>query len=166
MQAIRRQTTFWEIANDSEVLRIHFLKKVEQCFASSEFPCFEIVASHLVLRYYQYPWTSVFIGSSPLRPRSVYEELTALLAQDASPWRDAATYFNNQTGDPQTILNQGYGLLIDAPTPLAELASDVLTNWKVKWSSLPSRPSRGPLKAFVAGLNFVVAEDFRVERIK
>jgi hypothetical protein len=161
LRIVRRQTTYWDLAGDGRSLRVHFLDKQEYCFVQAEVPSFEITDDHPLLIPHKDPWQSVYISASLQQPEAFHHSLLAVLNAELSPWRRAETYFNRQA-DPISILRDGYGLLFEGPSPLAEILSSWLTEYHVASKSFTSLKSRGPMRAFVAGRNYVIAREFRV----
>jgi hypothetical protein len=161
---IKRQTTFWEIATATALLRVHFLQKHEQYFAHLEFQAMDFVIEHPVLLDYQYAWSEIYVSSPSAAAGEVIDRLAGLVAARMSPWREAGVYFNNQA-DGAAILQAGYGLLCRAPDPVADDLCHALSEMDVAHSRLAGRPARWPMRAFIAGQNYVVAQDFRVEEL-
>lgn len=162
LRITRRQTTYWDFVDTERRFRIHFLGKQEHRFSHEEVASFEIVHDHPVLLEYRCRWNSLHVSSAPREPESLLRGLLDSLNQELSPWRNAASYFNHMAG-PLSVLRHGYGLLFEGPEPLAEKLSGLLEGSRVEFLRLPGRPARWPMQAFIAGRNYVVAREFRVE---
>ncbi|MFC1600922.1 hypothetical protein ACFL34_01060 [Candidatus Sumerlaeota bacterium] len=153
----RRQTTYWEVLRDDGRLeRIHFLGKEEFSFAEPGAPSVSIVEEHAVLDDYLFSWESIYLASPADTPEQCLGDLTQAIEGRVAGWRSATDYFN--AFGAERILRKGYGQLLSAPMPIAEISRAVLAAAGVRFSSLPGRPSRWPRQAFIAGLNYVVAQ--------
>jgi hypothetical protein len=104
----------------------------------------------------------VYVATPPHDPDRLFYELSDLLSSELHSWRHPSEYFNKQC-DAVTVLRAGFGLLLNAPEPLAEKVGNLLSKSDVKWNSLPFRPLQPSLHALIAGSSFVIAEGFRVE---
>jgi hypothetical protein len=162
-EIIRRQTTFWDLRGDGGVVRIHFAGKEEYGFVETCVPAFSIVEEHSLLIDYEYAWESIYLAGAVATFDQVFSHLVQAIEERVEGWRSATHYFNKFGA--QRILRGGYGLLVDAPLPVAETCRTVLRNEEARFTSLPSSPSRWPRKAFIAGRNYVVANSFRIEEI-
>lgn len=80
-----------------------------------------------------------------------------------SGWRDAKAYLNVAASN--TALMNGHGKLFGGPGTLGKLVSAVLSKAHVAHTLLPERDAQGPMRVLVAGGNWVVAKDFRVEEL-
>ena len=158
-----RQTTFWDFTGPGGTQRVHFLQKQEQSFVSPECDGFAVVTQHPALLNYQHPWSSIYISSAPPEPAGMLDDVTSRIASVVAPWRRGSDYFNNLV-DPLTLLREGSGLFVHAPQPLAALGCAALDAAAVAYSVQPSRPLGAPMQALIAGPNFVVAREFRIER--
>ena len=114
-----RQTSFWDFSSSTETVRVHFLQKQEQSFASPECDDFRVVSEHPVLLDYLDAWSDVYLASAASQPEAVLEHLAAEIALIVSPWRSSESYFNDLV-DPQDLLRDGSGLLIRAPQTIVE----------------------------------------------
>jgi len=159
----RRQTTFWELRHEGGLDRIHFLGKEEFAFVEPSAACYSIVENHAVLIDYEFAWESIYIARPVDAPREALEEVMAAIHDRVDGWRSAASYLN--AFGAERILRDGYGQLLAAPIPIAEVSRAVLRGAGVRFTSLPARPARWPRQALIAGLNHVVARSFRVEPV-
>jgi hypothetical protein len=164
MTALRityRQTKYWDFSDASGVKRVHFVDKSEQSFVSADCDTFSILSEHLILLDYLESWSSVYIASKAKQPEIIYERLIADIASVNGNWRPQAYYFNSQVR-PVKLLSDGYGLLMTGPQTIVSRASLVLTSAGLRHTVLPAQSSRWPMKALIAGRNFVIARDFYV----
>ena len=161
-EIIRRQTTFWEFSShEGKVERIHFHGKEEFAFSNDEVPSFTILEVHPLLIDYKFSWEYVYLTT----PTALFEQV-ALTLQEAieetlGGWRSAQNYFN-QVGSA-SILREGFGQLLCAPLPVAEICREVLHNARLGFTSLAGQPARWPRQALIAGRNYVVAKSFSIE---
>jgi len=77
-------------------------------------------------------------------------------------WRPGSHYLNG--GYAQTVLEEGFGLLLRAPQPVVEAVKSVLEHHDVSYSEVPLHGPRAPMRALIAGPNWVIADRFRIER--
>lgn len=162
-EIIRRQTTFWDLRGDGGIVRIHFAGKEEFGFVEPCVPAFSIVEDHSLLIDYEYAWESIYLAGTVATFDQVFSHLVQVIETRVEGWRLATHYFNSSGAE--RILRGGYGLLVDAPLPVAETCRTVLRNAEARFTSLPSRSSRWPRQAFMAGRNYVVAKSFRIEDV-
>ncbi len=158
----RRQTTFWDLQrHDGRVERVHFLGKEESGFVDDYCLSFSIVEEHPLLIDYRWKWTAIYLAGPVADFQQVLRRLEETVAGEVGTWRAASQYFNSVGAE--RILREGYGELLGAPTPVAELCQRVLREAGARFSTLPRRGVRWPRQAFIAGANYVVARSFRVE---
>jgi hypothetical protein len=159
----RRQTTFWELVDSSGDFRVHFAHKQEQHFVSPDCDDFGVMVDHPVLLDYSERWSSIYVASPATDPNQVLERIASVVAPVVGPWRTSNDYLNRQS-TPVNLLQRGAGLLLHAPDPIVALVRPILDAAGVKCTVLPHLASRWPMKALVAGRNFVVAKEFQVQR--
>lgn len=157
------QATYWEFTDASGRCRVHFIEKQEHCFVSDECQGFEILCSHPVLMDYEHSWSSVYVSSPLADPESIWVELKAAANNCTGSWRKPRHYFNQRFSGCE-VLRGGLGMLADAPVPIAVQFAAILVKANISHHVLPSRPARQPSKALIAGQNFVVALDYKIER--
>jgi len=161
VQITRRQTTYWDFSEPPRTFRVHFQGKSEWCFVSREVPSFEVTDSHPVLMGYELPGAVIWTNSRASDPEQLFHALCEHLAPRVVPWREVRTLFNTMA-DPVDILRCGYGQLMSGPAPFLEEARTLLEAAGVKIQHAVYKPEGG-MKALVAGPNYVLARDFRVE---
>ena len=163
-EIIRRQSTFWDLRRDDQVVeRVHFVAKEEFRFSEGVVASFEFFDTHPLLMEYQAPWAMVYAVQPVLLPEQVARELAGAIEEQVAPWRSPSRYLNS-VGVEQ-LLSAGHGQILDAPSPIADACASVLDAARVRFERLAGRPARSSPKAFVAGLNYVVANNFTVERV-
>ncbi len=164
------QTTFWEIATTSGVVRIHFSGKQEQKFVRSECTDPVIVHEHPILLDYKFPGHAIYISRHAADPHAVLDRLVSDIGALVAPWRDPLYYFNKQhhldrADSALSILTAGHGLLCKGPTPVRDAVRRVLDNEGIRYTELPEGTVLWPMQALIAGENFVIAMDFRTETL-
>jgi len=118
-EIIQRQTTFWELRDDDHVVwRIAFFGKKEFFFLTATASSFSIFEQHPLLMDYHHPWSQIFLSGSATAAKDVASSLESAIANQTGPWR-APTHYLNQIG-PIEVLESGSGLLLEAPTPIAD----------------------------------------------
>jgi hypothetical protein len=162
MTISKRQTTYWELEGPKGTIRIDFLGKLEHHFVLNEPVCFNILEEHPVLLNYQHPWLKLYVSSPSSDPQGDLAEICKLLEAYSSSWRSPMEYLNPYFSS-ETILRTGFGLLLEAPDPLAMQVSTRLAERGISTNCHPARPAIDGVKALVIGRNFVVASDFRVQ---
>jgi hypothetical protein len=159
----RRQTTYWEFFEPPQKFRVHFQGKYEWRFVSAEVPSFEVTESHPVLMDYELPSAVIWANSRASDPQELFLAICERLAPLVAPWREVRTLFNTMA-DPVDILRCGYGQLMSGPAPYVEEARALIEAAGVKIQHAVYKP-QGGMKALVAGPNYVLARDFRVEAL-
>jgi hypothetical protein len=162
-QVTRRQTTFWELRHDGGLDRIHFHGKEEFAFVGASAASYSIIEKHAVLIDYAFAWENIYIARPVAAPEQILMEITAAIDCRVEGWRSAARYLN--AFGAERVLRDGFGQLLAAPIPIADVSKSVLGAASAQFTSLPGGPSRWPRQALIAGPNFVVARSFRVEHV-
>lgn len=93
----------------------------------------------------------------------ITRELEDAIEEEVAPWRSPARYLNS-VGVGQ-LLAAGYGQILNAPLPIVDVCVAVLAGARIPFRRLAGRPARSAPKAFIAGVNYVVAKGFGVERV-
>ena len=161
-QILERQSSYWDIVDRSGTVRIHFQQKEEFHFVCTTIDAYALTANHPLLLDYEWPWSNIYVSSAPSEPAVVVGAIVGAWEPFLRGWRSPFSYLTDT--DPERMLSEGHGQLLSAPEPLSSVAAKALANAAVNFSILPGRPARWPRKALVAGDNYVVAADFRVER--
>lgn len=161
-QVLRRQTTFWDLRRGARRVRVHFIGKEEFKFVEPTPDGFAILDEHPLLIDYHFGWEGVYIDAPVPAVANVFDRLISAIASRTEGWRLGTDYLNSVG---ERILREGYGQLLDAPSPVAETCRAVLRDSNVRFSSLPTRSARGPREALVVGPNYVVAQSFRLEEL-
>ena len=163
MKIMRRQTTFWDIQDSEGSQRLHFTGKKEQRFVSAEFAQWEIFDAHPVLAHHREPWRSMYFAAPCENPAALIEVIKAKVRDLSQGWRGAAEYFNPHF-ETEKLLRTGSGLLMEAPSTVAEAIAEILRERGLRETLHASNaPPVLGLKAWVGGRNYVVARDFRWE---
>ncbi|MCR9105421.1 MAG: hypothetical protein NXI15_09035 [Gammaproteobacteria bacterium] len=156
-----RQTTFWDLNTPEGGARVHFIGKEEFFYQDSQFEILSFHEDHPLLLSYHSPWLNLYISSVVAQPDDLLNEIALAWANDLAGWRSPLDYMT-QTG-PKRMLLEGYGQFLSAPETLAQLAKVVLLQFGVTFTLLPGQKPRGIKKLMLAGENYVIANDFRVE---
>ena len=159
----RRQTTFWDFLNAQGTSRVHFKGKKEFHVAEDEVPTIEVVREHPLLIDYIEPHTSIYVAGAAAHASAILGEIQEAVISATSGWRDADAYLNATASSE--VLSNGYGMLFRGPESLGKLVSAVLSNSQVAHTVLPAGGAAGPMRVLVAGGNWIVAEDFRIEEL-
>lgn len=141
---------------------MHFLGKKEHRYVQPDCGGFAIHTKHPVLVNHQHPWHAIYVGSRPAHPSNFLEKTALCLAEAMGPWRSSSEFLN-KAADPLKILETGLGLLVRVPAPLVDPICRLFKKEEMSFSNLPEHTPRQAVKVLIASLNFVVAEDFRVE---
>ena len=160
-QIIKRQASYWDILDSEGLNRIHFFEKEEFHFVSSEMAGYLIAEEHLLLMDYESVWSNLYISSSASDPERVMRELKSRWGSYLPAQRSLYDYLTET--DPVRMLQEGFGLFLHAPNPLASIAAKLLQETDVNFTLKSGRPARWPKKVLLAGDNFVVATSFKVE---
>ena len=157
-----RQSTYWDFKSPSGLGRVHFVGKEEFCFYRAATPGFSIHVEHPLLLNYQLSWNRVYISGKPEESSTVLREIGNVWEPLLQGWRSPLLYMNDV--GPETMLSEGHGQLLDAPEPLAALAVEVLAKHGIRSTVCSGYGHLKALKVLVAGRNFVIAKDFRIEK--
>lgn len=165
MRIVKRQTTYWDFQDDHGVRRFHFIGKAEQHISETEVAEFTVVTEHPVLIDYEHAWRTIYLGAHGLDPESVLAHLALLVSAEVGPWRPLAHYLNPDV-DALLLLRSGHGMIARAPEPLAVPIFTYLVQAGFRPTSHLEVAMRPPsMSALVAGGNFVVARQFRIEAL-
>jgi hypothetical protein len=156
----KRQSTFWDFECPERTQRVHFIGKLEHHFVSNHAEHLEITDEHPVLINYRHPWVEIYISSKPRNPGKLAVELLHAIQAELGVWRSPSEYFNRDV-KPSALLEGGLGLLFSGPEPLAAKVQQALHEAEISFTALPRKRREQPVKALIAGRNFVVATDFR-----
>ena len=157
-----RQTTFWDFTNEHRTSRVHFVGKVESHYSQEIIPAFNVVDEHPLLLDYAAPWLNLYVSSVTRDGAAVIASIGGAVSASVGGWRPASHYLNG--GYAQTVLEEGFGLLLRAPQPIVEAVKSVLEHHDVSYSEVPLHGPRAPMRALIAGPNWVIADRFRTER--
>jgi hypothetical protein len=158
-----RQTTYWEVRSRAgATYRIHFRDKAEFAFADADYPNVEIHDQHPLLVQYDAPKRSLYFSGTPLRPRSIAENLDGAIRADSASWRGVHEYAGS-TDDIERQLRTGHGMLMDAPEPVCAVAATVLEAHGVQCSILGLAPARPGMRVLSLGGSYVIAAGFAFE---
>jgi hypothetical protein len=162
-QILQRQSTFWDLEDGDGLVRVHFVGKEEFNFSHRFADSFAIIDDHPVLLDYRVAWASIFVSGSAPSPEQTMALVERTIEPLLSGWRSAYSYLT--ATDPLRMLREGYGQFLNGPEPIASAAAAVLSANGVPIKVLAGRAPRWPRRALVAGANFVIATDFRVESV-
>ena len=164
----RRQTTFWELhTGDSSLVRVHFSHERETRFTNAEYDGVAIVDDHPLLEPYRERWASVFVTDAKRCDPVFSTELASRIERASDGWRTAEEYLSLGGSG---ALRGGYGLLMRAPEPIANIAADLLQACgalpSVMLGHAPHEFRPGAVRALLLGRSFVPAGAFRFVRLK
>lgn len=161
---VSSQTTYWDFVDGSGPLRIHFRQKKEHRLIGAD--CSEpvVTSKHPVLLNHMEPWQALYLSGAARDSEGVLEHLAAEVANLVAPWRSSDEYLNHQSS-PEGLLESGSGLLLRAPESIARAAHRVLSSHGISHTVLTEHTPQEPMKALIAGSSFVIARDFRIERL-
>lgn len=158
-----RQTTYWDVHSRAGAnYRVHFQDKAEFAFAAAEYSSIEIHDRHPLLVQYDSPNRSLYFSGTPLRPRSVAEELERAIRPDSLSWRGLYEYAGS-TDAVQRLLDAGHGMLMNAPEPVCAVAARVLEAAGLQYSILGRAPARPGMRVLLLGGSYVIAAGFAFE---
>ncbi len=157
----RRQTTFWDFTDAHRTSRVHFEGKSEWHYSQEIVPAFNVVDEHPLLLDYIAPWSDLYVSEASSDSATVVASIGGVVSTLVNGWRPASHYLND--GYAHAALEDGYGLLLRAPQPIVEAAQSVLDRHAARYSEVPLHGARGPMRALIAGPNWVIADSFRTE---
>ena len=160
-----RQTTYWEVRSRAGArYRVHFRDKAQLAFAGAEYSSIEIHDRHPLLVQHEAPHRSLYVTGTPLRPRSVAEEIERAIRADSSSWRGLHEYAGSIEA-VERLLGAGHGMLMDAPEPVCAVAARVLEAAGVQCSILGRAPARTGMRVLLLGRSYIVASGFAFEQL-
>lgn len=157
-----RQTTFWDFTNEHRTSRVHFVGKAEWHYSQEIIPAFSVVDEHPLLLDYAAQWLNLYVSTATRDSAAIVASIGAAVSALVNDWRPASHYLNG--GYAQTALEEGFGLLLRAPQPIVEAVKSVLEHHDVRYSAVPLHGAKEPMRALIAGTNWVIAHRFRTER--
>jgi hypothetical protein len=157
-----RQTTFWDFTAAHRTSRVHFQGKSEWHYSQEIVPAFNVVDEHPLLLDYITPWSGLYVSEAASDSATIVASIGGAVSALVNGWRAPSHYLNG--GYAHAALEDGYGLLLKAPQPIVEAAQSVLERHDVRYSKVPLHGPRGPMRALIAGPNWVIADRFRIER--
>lgn len=162
----RRQTTYWDLhpVGMSSTFRIHFTAKQEARFESPVYEQVAMVDTHPLLVPYEQRWVSLFVVEAQRCGPRLLEDLATTIADATSGWRRSEEYLR-LGGSTELVLQKGFGLLLEAPEHLAQIAADVVRAHGATPSLVTGRPERPGFRVLLMAPNFVIARSFRLQRL-
>jgi hypothetical protein len=158
----RRQTTFWDFTDEHRTSRVHFSGKSEWHYSQEIVPAFNVVDEHPLLLDYVARWSGLYVSKAASDVPTIVASISGAASAVVDGWRRASHYLND--GYAHAALEDGYGLLLRAPQPIVEAAKSVLEHHSVRYSEVPLHGPKEPMRALIAGPNWVIAGRFRIER--
>ncbi len=155
-----RQTTFWDFTDQHRTSRVHFRGKSEWHYSQEIVPTFDVVDEHPLLLDYVAPWSDLYVSGAASGGATIVANIGGAANALVNGWRPVSHYLNGG----YAALEDGYGLLLRAPQPIVEAAKSVLEHYGVRYSEVPLHGPREPMRALIAGPNWVIADRFRIER--
>ena len=162
----RRQTTYWDLRfHNGDAWRVHFRSKREFAFAKpGGFGFVRLLKRHPLLLDYQASWQSVYLSQKVADPLVLVEQLYQIVCNSMAGWRPAMRYLNTKAGLEQ-LLKDGYGLVYEAPLALSRKMLNAFRRAQVKVSVFSDERPVYPVQVLIMGSSYVVAEQFRYDRI-
>lgn len=158
-----RQTTYWDVRSRAGArCRVHFRDKAEHAFVDAEYRSVEMYDRHPLLVQYDAPNRSLYVSGTPLRPRSVAEDVERAIRADSLSWRGLPEYAGSIEA-VERLLSAGHGRLMAAPEPVCAVAARVLEAAGVQCSILGQAPARGGMRVLLLGQSYVIAAGFAFE---
>lgn len=158
-----RQTTYWDVRSRASArYRVHFRDKAESAFVDAEYPSVEIHDRHPLLVQYDAPSRSLYFSGTPLRPRSVVEDVERAIRADSLSWRGLHEYAGSMEA-VERLLGAGQGMLMNAPEPVCAVAARVLEAAGVQCSVLGHAPARAGKRVLLLGRSYMIAAGFAFE---
>jgi hypothetical protein len=161
-----RQSTFWDMTimpdGKSRRLRVHLRRKREARFAESRFEGGGMYDEHPLLVNSVSDWAELFLATPAEKPRTVLAALREIVSSRCAGWRTFDEYANDQVS-PEAVLEQGYGTLLKAPTPVVQAVDAVLKGFSLASTQLPFRSKQAPARLLLLGRSFLIAEEFQLE---
>ena len=159
---LRKQTTYIDLITESKSFRIHFLGKREFKFIDDRFKTISVYSEHPLLLDYVEPMMPVHLASpvdDNAKFRGLLEEAAAKVF---GKWRSVDRYLNLPL---EEFLKKSYGLLMIAPETFARLAAERAEELGVRLIVHDGQTDDGSPPALILDENFVIANEFRVERL-
>jgi hypothetical protein len=157
-----RQTTFWDFTDEHRTSRVHFMGKSEWHYSQGIIPAFSVVDEHPLLLDYTARWSGLYVSTAARDSAMIVASIGGAASALVNGWRPASHYLNG--GYAHAVLEEGFGLLLHAPQPIVEAAKSILEHHEVRYSEVPLHGPREPMRALIAGANWVIADRFRIER--
>jgi hypothetical protein len=157
-----RQTTFWDFLCAEGVSRVHFKGKREFRVAEDDVASFEVLSDHPLLGHYTEGHTAIYVAGASLQPDHALAELEEAVLSATAGWRYTEPYLNAAS---LAVLTSGYGMLFSGPESIGKLVGAVLAKLEVEFTVLPAGGAPKPMQLLLAGGNFVIASEFRIEKL-
>jgi hypothetical protein len=158
-----RQTTYWELRSRAGArYRIHFRDKAEVAFAGPEYSSIAIHDRHPLLVQYDSPNRTLYFHGTPVRPRSVAEDVERAIRADSASWRGLHEYAGRIEA-VEHLLRASHGKLMDAPEPVCDVAARVLESQGVECSILGHAPARPGMRVLLLDRSYCIAAGFALE---
>lgn len=159
---IRKQTTYVDVAANSETFRINYRGKREFHLAGDRFVSISVHAEHPLLMDYLEPMVPVHLASHVDNKEKFRELLEAELSEVFGKWRSLDRYLNLPL---ERFLEKSYGLLMTAPESFARLAVTRAEEIGVQLILHKGYKEKGQPKVILMDDNFVIADEFRAESL-
>ncbi len=164
------QTTFVEIdcyeGEGSSRLRIHYKGKQEADVKPAHFEGLQILDEHPLLIQYIEPSETIYLSSRVEEKQKFISLLEDAAQRHFHGWRTVYSYVNpGFTRRLDELLNEGFGILMDAPKSFAD---QVLSIAELVGVELHTRSGLLPdkkMQLLLMNEHFVIAEGFTIERI-
>ena len=169
---LKTQTTYFdalwffqsEPLSPQDKFRVHFHGKRNFSLGKGKFSSFQLFEKHPLLLRYAEPLVSVHLASL-VSDRQKFREELDLVANNYGNWRSVEDFCSPPS---DFTLEKPYGILMEAPLSYAEAVVEAAEKIGVDLFIRNYRKSRDENMPRILVLDewFVIADDFRVERVK
>lgn len=162
---LRKQTTYVDVAANSETFRINYRGKREFHLKKTcdRFENISIHSEHPLLMEYREPMVPVHLASQVEDQNSFRELLEAELNEMFGKWRSLERYLNLPL---EMFLEKSYGLLMTAPETFAQVAARRAEEIGVRLILHRGYTVSGQPFVLIMDNNYVIADEFRVESLQ
>ena len=158
---VKKQTTYFDVDVDSEIFRVSYRGKLEFNFVNDRFGNISLHEDHQLLIDYLETMVAVHLGSK-VNDAEEFREILNVGATDVfGKWRLVGRYLNLPL---DRFLQRPYGLLMTAPETFARLIVERSKEIGVKLIVHKGTKTKRHPKVIVMDANFVIADEFCVNR--
>ena len=144
--------------------RVNFDRKKEFSLEEPLFKGLKIEETHPLLEQYEQQEVTVYVSNAPSNAEMTLSEIDLSVRNHFKGWRSLNNYGNREYA-LTTILKKGKGMFYRGPKGGAEVVKAVLEKHGVSFTSQEGRLPSDRFKVLLLGSNYVVAKDFRFQRL-